>query len=299
MSDVKDEPVDTGALQEDVQIAERATAEVEVPRETQEPEPEAAEPQEPEAPEQATEDEPAPSEAGRAHPPLPRGVQRKINTLTRRNGEAYARIQELEQRLAQVEGHPAPQAQDDDPRPTRESCDFDESRYDDELYAWRKRQESKQETQRQAQERMTQAVTTLQTAEDAFAEANPDYFEVAHAPNVPISKDMAELLLETPETAPAMAYHLAKHPELAASIAKMSPAAMGRALAKLEGELSAPPQSQAQPQQRAPVQVTQAPPPVSTLRPAAPVSRGLEDKDMPMTEWIAERKRQRQAKGLR
>ncbi len=98
MSDPKDNgPVDTGAHQEDVQIAERQAAETATPepvsRETPE-QPESPDPQEPEAPEQATEDEPAHAEAGK---PLPRGVQRRLNTLTRRNGEAYARIQELEQ----------------------------------------------------------------------------------------------------------------------------------------------------------------------------------------------------------
>lgn len=229
--------------------------------------------------------------------PLPKGVQRKINKLTRKAGEALLRVQELEQQLAQRDSQVqhTPAAADTsqpDKAPTLEDCNFDLQKHAEATYKWMRVQEQKAEQQAKATTAAQERLTKFAETEEAFAATVPDYYEVSKAPSVPITRAMVEILMENPETAPAIAYHLAKNLTECAAIAQMSPAAAGRAIGRIEASLIAPVSTPSP--SRA---VTNAPAPVATLKPGAPLRKTLDD--LPMDQYAAERDRQLKAKGLR
>lgn len=237
--------------------------------------------------------------------PLPKGLQRKINKLTRKAGDAErtAREAQLERDLLlerlrhyeQPKADPAPKAENG--KPTLEQFDYDQDAYLEALADWRVDQrltaEREKAEQQKAEQQTRERFRSLAEKEAAFAAEHPDYEDVAKDPSVPITPVMAEVIMES-DIAPAIAYYLGQHVEEAASIAQMTPAAAGRAIGRIEASLSAPVSAPGQP----PRKVTQAPPPVTTLNSAAPISKSLEDiKDM--DEYAAERNRQRKAQGLR
>lgn len=184
----------------------------------------------------------------------------------------------------------APQAPDE---PTLESCDFDQAKYQREWYEWRRTQEQREEQARKTEEAKRARIQTYAEKEAAFAAETPDYEQVAKAPHVPITQEMADLILEA-DNPPAIAYYLGKNLEEAASIAQMTPIAAARAIGRIEAKLSAPATVQTPP--AAPKPVTRAPAPVTTLNGAPSVPRSYEG--MSMKEYDEARKRERAAKGL-
>lgn len=292
---VKDEPVVTSSEQDAVPEATPVTE----PTTPQKPtEPEAGSADGEQAPEPQT------PEDDDALPPLPKGVQRKINRLTRKakDAERTAHERELElqlahERLKQYEpARPTQPEPEKGGEPTLEQFDYDYTAYAKAVSDWnfdkrmteRDQHEANAKRQKQVQERMQ----SIAAQEAAFMAGHPDYEDIAKDPTLPISEVMAEAMRDS-DDAPAIAYYLGNHREEAAQIAQMSPAAAGRAIGRIESKLSAPSSEPGQPPRR----VTQAPPPVTTLNSGAPISKSLEDiKDM--GEYAAERKRQRTAKGI-
>lgn len=251
-------------------------------------------------------DAPEPQPEGEERAPLPKGVQRKINKLTRKAGDAERTARELQlerdllvERLRNYE-KPAPQQPQpkpqEDGKPTLEQFDYDPDRYYEALADWKVDQKLTAERakveQRQAQEKAQERFRSLAEKETAFAAEHPDYEEIAKDPSVPITDVMADAIFEA-DNPPAIAYYLGQHIEEAASIAQMSPVAIGRAIARIEAKVSAPATNEpGQPPRR----ITNAPPPPTTLNSAAPISKELAE--LPMDEYAAERTRQRKAQGL-
>lgn len=204
-------------------------------------------------------------EGRREKPKRPRWSD--VNRANREALEARQREDRLRQELEDLRRQQAAPTQPQKPveKPTLESCDFDQERFVSELTAWtieeaakgREQQEQQRHAQQSAQER--QAAFVAKEAE--FAAAHPDYEGVAKAPHVPITQAMAEVLLENPDTAPAIAYHLGQNLDECARIAQMSPVAAARAIGAIEARLAtaskpAPP----------PKPVKPAPPVVPTLQ---------------------------------
>lgn len=225
------------------------------------------------------------------------GVHQRIDELTKARYDAEREAQYWrEQAMRQQPQQPAKPSSDPAPatasaaadEPTLESCDFDVAEFNRRHYQWLREQEKKQE---QAQQRQR----TLAEKVEAFRAEHPDYDEVAHNPQVPITKAMAEEILET-DHAPAIAYYLGQNPQEAAEIAQMSERAMSRAIGRIEARLSAQPASSPQPSQPPPKTVTRAPAPVTTLSGAPAVTKSYEG--MSQREYEAARRKEREAKGL-
>ncbi|WP_281915985.1 hypothetical protein [Caldimonas thermodepolymerans] len=229
------------------------------------------------------------------------GVHQRIDELTKARYDAereaqYWREQAMRQQQqpsqpAQAGTEPAPAAsRAETDEPTLESCDFDVAEFNRRHYQWMREQERKQERAQQRQRALAERV-------EAFRAEHPDYDQVALNPQVPITKAMAEEIIET-DNPPAIAYYLGKNPQEAAQIAQMSERAMARAIGRIEAKLSAqaapPPPPTAQPN---PKTVTRAPAPVTTLSGGAPAITKSPDQ-MTQREYEQWRREQRAAKGL-
>lgn len=247
------------------------------------PEPAAPTPEEkgetPEA--QAAPDEPDDDEAGSApeKQPLPKGVQRKINKLTRRYGEAQAEIQELKERLSgldTVQQKPVEQAAKDDGKPKLADFDFDPEKHAEALVDWKLQQKAKTEA-------ITERQRKFAEQESAFAAEHPDYAEVSRNPDVPITRDMVLAMMET-DNPPALAYYLGQHPDEAAQIAQMTPLSVARAIGRIEAQLATKPKPAAEP---LPKKTTNAPPPPKTVTGAGKSEKSVDDPDLSTAQRIA------------
>lgn len=232
------------------------------------------------------------------------GVHNRIGELTKekhdaiRKAEALQREVDLWKEQAMKSGKPQPetttQAEQPTGEPTREQFDYDDAQYMKAWYKWQRDQERAEETRTKQAEEAQKRHKTFQEREQAFAAAHPDYEEVAKAEHVPITKEMAEAIIES-DDAPAIAYYLGQNLEEASAIAAMSPIAAARAIGRIEAKLSAKPSV---PTTTPPAKtVTRAPEPVTTLSGSPAVTTSYDD--MSMAEYDAARRKERAAKGLR
>lgn len=226
--------------------------------------------------------------------PKNRGVGKRIDELTKARYDAererdHWRDMAMRQNPSKKEPDAPAAVPDDDPEPTLESCDFDDSRRMREWYEWRRRQDKKVETKQAQSQKFAER-------EAAFRAEHSDYDAVARNPAVPITQQVAEIILETDDP-PAIAYYLGQNITEAAAIAQMTPHQMGRAIGRIEAKLSAPTAAPAVPRQPEPKNVTRAPPPVTTLTGGAPAVRKSYD-DMSQEEYEQVRREERRAQGL-
>lgn len=231
-------------------------------------------------------------------PKVAKGVQKRLDELTkaRRDAEEQARHwREMAMRTQQApqQATPAP-AQESAPasdEPTLEGHGYDVAEFTKAWSKWERAQESKAAEQAKAQQAVQARAQKYQESAAAFAAEHSDFEQLLSNPHLPITEVMVEALTEG-ENPAAIAYYLAKNPEEAGKIAGMSPAAVGRAIAKIESQLAT--ESPRQPAQKT---VTQAPPPPITLSGTKTPSKKPEE--MTMAEYAAHRAEERKAKGLR
>lgn len=232
-----------------------------------------------------------------AAPPKPRGVQKRLDELTREKHEARREADHWRE-MAMRNNPPKPEAparevesQSSD-EPTMESCEFDVPRYTKEWHKWNKAQESKAAEQAKAQQAVVERQQKFQASAAEFAAQAPDFEQLISNPALPFTDTMFEAVTESDNPA-AIAYHLAKNPQEAAVIAAMTPAAVGRAIAKIESQVASGEPAR-QPTQKT---VTQAPPPPTILSGTKTPSKKLDE--MSMAEYALHRAEERKAKGLR
>lgn len=272
----------TRSVPSDLPKTEVPSAQPETPAE---PVPDEVKPPEPEA----GSNDPDDDEAGEQPPekqPLPKGVQRKINKLTRRVGEKDAQLAELQERLAQYEQGQVQQKPADAPtvakqaegRPKLEDFDFDQDAHAEALVEWKLKQ-------REQQEAIETRKRKFSEQEAAFAAEHPDYEDVAKNPEVPITRDMVMAMVET-DNPPAIAYYLGQNPDEAAEIAQMGPLAAARAIGRIEAKLAAPPPKPAAPREL-PKKTTNAPPPPKTVTGAGRPEVTVDDPQISTAQRIA------------
>lgn len=93
-----------------------------------------------------------------------------------------------------------------------------------------------EQTEREQQARLLEGFQSrVQSARDSL----PDYDEVVGLSDAPMSKPMAEAILDS-DVGPQLTYHLAKNPQEAARIAALSPVKAIREIAAIEAKLKAP-----------------------------------------------------------
>ena len=175
-------------------------------------------------------------------PPIPKGVQKRIDRAVRDKYEAQARAKVLEERLAALESQK--------PRQTISEAPKLEDYEDLDSYVTAKAEyiaEQKINTtltereKRQAEERQTAERTNIvegwNKRVQAVTQELPDFQEVVESSDLPLSDVMREYLFQS-DKGPHLAYHLAINEDTALELADMSPIAAIRALTRLEDQLS-------------------------------------------------------------
>jgi hypothetical protein len=233
------------------------------------------------------------------------GVQKKINKLTARAKAAEA---ERDRIYAELESARQPrqapqQPAGDIPRPpTLEDFNYDEVRYQDardkyvadlavrRVYDEVARSQDAQVQQAEA-DRKRQAGQRFREKAEAAAERYEhldDAMEAFHKGGISVSVPMIEFVYEHAEDGPAIVHHLYANQELAEKIARLSPIAAARELARLEASLPKP----------QPRNVSTAPkPPVVPRGGAEPPIRDLEN--MSMADYASLRRKQDAAERAR
>ena len=223
--------------------------------------------------------------------PKNRGVGKRIDELTKARHDAerdrdYWREQAVKLQAPQQETPNRSQRSESD-EPTLESCDFDQAEFQRKWYSWRRDADTKAEAA-QAKQR------SFHDAEAKFRAEHPDYDAVSKNPALPITPQVAEVILDS-DNPPAVAYYLGQNPHEAAEIAQMTPHQIGRAIGRIEAKLTAPVVAPAVAQPE-PKTVSKAPAPVTNLSGSPAVHKSLAD--MSMREYDAQRRKDRLAKGL-
>lgn len=182
-------------------------------------------------------------------PPIPKGVQKRIDRAVRQKYEAEARTKMLEERLAYLEQRQnQPQQRPiDNSEPKIENFDnFDTyvaakaewiaSKKIEETLTER---EKKQQAERSNYERQQVQTTWAKRVSEATAEM-PDFEEVIASSEVPMTEPMQSAIMES-DIGPKLAYFLANNPDEAVRIANLPPISAIRALGRIEERLQTQP----------------------------------------------------------
>jgi hypothetical protein len=238
------------------------------------------------------ESSPAVNDADESSEPKPKGVQKRIDELTRNWREAERREAALLDMLQRQQTPAKQEAAPEKPKtlPKLEDFNYDEAAYQVALFnhasteaARQVREELKrEEQQREQQER----VKSWKTRETEFKAKTPDYESVAHY--APMSDAMVQVITES-DIGPEIAYFLGKNLDTAQRIAQLDPVKAAREIGRIEAKLEKPPAPTPPPPRPAPV--SQAPPPPPRLETSEPAI----DKDpdqMSMGDWLKWRNKQ-------
>lgn len=213
----------------------------------------------------------------------PKGVQKRIDELTRQRYEAEnradAEAKEKEYWRRQAEEKQQAQQQNSDKEPRFE--DFES--YDDYVKAVVKHERSNErKLEKQQEETQKQQVQQQQIQESFNSQAESakkkysDFEQVAFGKHVAYSAVSSQLVAAS-ESGAELAYYLGLNPEIAKNIAHMNPIDAAKAIGRLEAKLTESPKPK-------PKNITAAPPPVKTVGGNERVKK--DPSKMSMTEYI-------------
>lgn len=229
-----------------------------------------------------------------------KGVAKRIDELTRNWREAERREAALLEMLQRQQPQKPAEVVEDKPKaqPKLEDFNYDEAAYQAALYQHVKdeaaraaREELRMERQRE-QERARKETFKQRSAE--FAKANPDYDTLTRDPSLPITQDVADLIVES-DKGPDVLYYLAQNREIAARLAQLPAVAAAREIGRIEAKLEKPPVKPAPAVSKAP-----PPPPKIEANESAPSPKTTDPSGDVLSdeEWVrAERKRLSRKKG--
>ena len=213
-----------------------------------------------------------------------RGVQKRIDELTKKAGEAERAREALARENDELRRSREQFAVQDDPKPSRDEFD-DPDEYDSNLAKWGGRQalrefqinhsETEQRNKQQAESTKLQAQWAKGEAE--ALEKYPDFKETVENDAVTISGPMAYAIPRHP-MAHDIAYYLGKNPAEAARIALLGPAESAMEIGAIAYQLK-----------NAKPEVSKAPAPVKPVGTSNTSGRKTEN-DMSMEEYAAQRK---------
>lgn len=228
--EIEEVPTEETAVEEVEEEVEEAATEEEVEEvETEETE--------------EVEEEPEPPKQEKA--PLPKGVQKRIDKITRQKYEAERQIQALQAELAKRQ-EPQPANTE---KPTLEQFDYDDAAYIEALTDWKVQQALKQtqaqQTEAQKRAQQEKVYQDFESKRQATLVAGvtkyEDFEEVAiENPHLTITPQMADIITDS-EIGYEIAYYLGSNTAEADAIAGMHPLKQAAAIAKLETKLASKP----------------------------------------------------------
>lgn len=197
-------------------------------------------------------------------------VQERINKITADKWAEKRRADELERKLAEMQTNTQAQPQVG-AEPTLEQFDYDESAYRSAMVKHEVAKELEasraKESERQVEESysQTQAAFNARVAEQT--KKTPDYAEVVSDLQLP--DGIVNTLIEA-ENGPELAYHLAKHKDLADSMFNMSITQASMKLGQISAQLSAKPE----------IKTSAAPEPIEPVTASGSLNKSYDEMSM-------------------
>jgi hypothetical protein len=179
------------------------------------------------------------------------GVQKRIDTLTRRLYEQQDELDALKRARPEATGQRPQQTQQPRPRPTPQDKRADGKtpryasyeQYVEDLAEWKAEQKLLQNRQaelNQAEQERTQEVFhTYNEAAKTARVKYEDFEEVVGRRDVHIPQAAQVAIIEAGDAGPEIAYYLGKHPEVCAELVEMSPMRAVARIGSIEAELAA------------------------------------------------------------
>lgn len=222
---------------------------------------------------------------------VPKGVQKRIDRLTRERYRLQGELDAMRRTQAQPAAQPQQSAAEGAPKAEQFSS------YEEFLEAkaeWKAEQKvaevlrKQQETthQQSAQAENAKLQQAWEKRADAASEIYDDFEEVALDPELPVSNPMAEAIRRAEKGADVL-YYLGKHRDEAAQIARMDPLSAAIRIGEIAATITQPQQKKA----------TNAPPPINPVGARSAPSKDPEK--MSTQEWMAWRNEQVNAKRKR
>lgn len=177
-----------------------------------------------------------------------KGVQARIDELTRKRGEAeretaYWRAQAMQ---AQPSAQAAPE------KPTPDKFD-DYGDYVEALTDWKTEQAVAKRFEQDSTRKVVETrAQTFQERQSEYRRTVPDYDSVVSTSTAPISSHVGEVLLDS-KHGPALSYHFAKNPDVLMQLNHMSPLQAASEIGRLESTLPSTPVPPAKKFSNAPV----------------------------------------------
>lgn len=187
-----------------------------------------------------TEDSPEGNEEPRQH--KKKGVQKRIDELTRKAHDAAREAKYWREQYAAKQEEVS--SKDVTTKPARTEFANDDA-YLEALTEWKVDQKVQRYNQQTHAERANEAQTRHDTTrfelyQQRVAESElPDYQKVVGESDVPAAPHVLESILDS-ENGPTLAYHLAKNPDVAQQLNEMTPLQAAREIGLLEAQLAQP-----------------------------------------------------------
>lgn len=241
-------------------------------------------------------------------PKKAKGVQKRIDELTRQREDERRRAEAAEARLdralAALEKNTGVSAKDtkqildeSDPEPVKPTKDpnnpeaYDDAleRYILEKSSWITRREVKASLAEVEKSRKDEELAShIKTMQDSYKskvekarEKYADYSEIAESPDVMVSPIMAQGIFSM-DDGPEIAYHLGKNPAEAERISKLPPQVQLMELGKISARLATPPQEKPK--------ISSAPKPGTPIKPTPEAKVSVEEESMEV--YAARRKKE-------
>lgn len=192
-----------------------------------------------------------------------------------------------------VASQAAPAETSEEPMPTLESAEFDPIKFSKMQNEWVQKQVNKRVEQAVKQIEVRQGEQATRQAFESkvaeFRKTAPDFDTVLSNPALPQLAPRAAKEVIHSDSGPAIAYHLAKNPDLATRIARMDSDGQIKAIGRLEEQLSKSTQQEPSTVAKPAVRqtgVTKAPPPPKPVSTGSGVISKPEN-IMSMDEWVS------------
>ncbi len=221
-------------------------------------------------------------------------LEKRFSELTKQRKDAEARAEELERRLAALEGNKAQPAQaqpEGNQKPSPDSYK-DAFEYAEALAQWSAEQalaKREQEVKQKEFEAQKQKViqTWQQKLETTIAEL-PDYEDMVASSDVKINDTVRDAIIES-DVGPRILYELASDDELAEKLKDLSTAGALKLIGKLEAKFEKT-EEPAKAEKKTVAAKSKAPEPIRPLRSTGGVADvGMDANDIPYQQWKAGR----------
>lgn len=221
-------------------------------------------------------------------------LEKRFSELTKARKEAEARAEDLEKRLAALEGTKAQPAQaqpEANQRPTpdqfKDAFDYAEALADwsAEQALVRREQEVKQ---KEAETQKQKVIQTWQQKLEATKAELPDYEDMVASSSVAVNDTVRDAILES-DVGPRILYELASDDDLAEKLTGLSTSGALKLIGKLEAQFEKT-EEPAKAEKKTVAAKSKAPEPIRPLRSTSGVADvGMDGNDMSYQQWKAAR----------